>query len=114
NRKNRSWCRSSYSRALDSAANKEEPVRRGPEAGSSGSTLRQSSQNNIGFGPLGPAQSGLYANMSDRRRVDPEAPASGPLLTGSSLLAALSKAREYDERHQESRQDMPDQIMLQQ
>nr|GEV52828.1 ATP-dependent DNA helicase pfh1-like [Tanacetum cinerariifolium] len=42
------------------------------------------------------------------------APASGPLLTGSSLLAASSKAREDDERHQESRQDRPDQIMLQQ
>ncbi|GJR13978.1 RNA-directed DNA polymerase, eukaryota [Tanacetum coccineum] len=38
----------------------------------------------------------------------------GPLLTGSSLLAALFKAREDDERHQESRQDRPDQIMLQQ
>nr|GEW14706.1 alpha-aminoadipic semialdehyde synthase isoform X1 [Tanacetum cinerariifolium] len=35
-------------------------------------------------------------------QVDPGAPASGPLLTGSSLLAALSKAREDDERHQES------------
>nr|GEY89014.1 serine/threonine-protein phosphatase 7 long form homolog [Tanacetum cinerariifolium] len=46
-------------------------------------------------------------------RVDPGAPASGPLLTGSSLLAASSKAREDDERHQESRQDRPDQIMLQ-
>ncbi|GKD61055.1 hypothetical protein Tco_1298564 [Tanacetum coccineum] len=31
------------------------------------------------------------------------ASASGPLLTGSSLLAALFKAREDDERHQESR-----------
>nr|GFB63799.1 hypothetical protein [Tanacetum cinerariifolium] len=30
-----------------SAANKEEPVRRGPEAGSPGSTLRRSSQNSI-------------------------------------------------------------------
>ncbi|GJT88662.1 hypothetical protein Tco_1070379 [Tanacetum coccineum] len=39
------------------------------------------------------------------RRVDPGAPASGPLLTGSSLLAALFKARKDDERHQESRQD---------
>nr|GEV90354.1 hypothetical protein [Tanacetum cinerariifolium] len=47
-------------------------------------------------------------------RVDPGAPSSGPLLTGSSLLAALSKAREDDERHHESRQDRPDQIMLQQ
>ncbi|GJT24879.1 retrovirus-related pol polyprotein from transposon TNT 1-94 [Tanacetum coccineum] len=36
-------------------------------------------------------------------RVDPGAPASGPLLTGSSLLAALFKAREDDERYQESR-----------
>ncbi|GKA47321.1 hypothetical protein Tco_0740204 [Tanacetum coccineum] len=42
------------------------------------------------------------------------APASGPLLTDSSLLAALIKAREDDERHQESRQDRPDQIMHQQ
>nr|GEX25028.1 ribonuclease H-like domain-containing protein [Tanacetum cinerariifolium] len=41
------WCRSSSSRALDSAADKEEPVRRGPEAGASGSTLRRSSQNCI-------------------------------------------------------------------
>nr|GEU69385.1 retrovirus-related Pol polyprotein from transposon 17.6 [Tanacetum cinerariifolium] len=32
-------CRSSSSRALDSAANKEELVRRGPEAGAPGSTL---------------------------------------------------------------------------
>nr|GEU31729.1 magnesium transporter CorA-like family protein [Tanacetum cinerariifolium] len=40
------------------------------------------------------------------RRVDPGAPDSGPLLTGSSLLAALSKAREDDERHQESRGDI--------
>nr|GEY24920.1 hypothetical protein [Tanacetum cinerariifolium] len=47
------------------------------------------------------------------RRVDPGAPASGPLLTGSSLLAAPSKAREDNERHQESRQERPDQIMLQ-
>nr|GFA95214.1 histidine kinase CKI1-like [Tanacetum cinerariifolium] len=46
--------------------------------------------------------------------VDLEAPASGPLLTGSSLLAAPSKAREDDERYQESRQEWPDQIMLQQ
>nr|GEY79500.1 hypothetical protein [Tanacetum cinerariifolium] len=46
--------------------------------------------------------------------VDPGATASGPLLTGSSLLATLSKAREDDERHRESRQDRPDQIMLQQ
>nr|GEY24071.1 hypothetical protein [Tanacetum cinerariifolium] len=45
--------------------------------------------------------------------VDPGAPASGPLLTGSSLLAALSKARKDDERHQESHQNRPDQIMLQ-
>nr|GEW94552.1 hypothetical protein [Tanacetum cinerariifolium] len=30
------------------------------------------------------------------RRVDPGTPASSPLLTGSSLLAALSKAREDD------------------
>ncbi|GKC16627.1 hypothetical protein Tco_1013409 [Tanacetum coccineum] len=37
--------------------------------------------------------------------VDPGDPASGPLLTGSSLLAALFKDREDDERHQESRQD---------
>ncbi|GJY26575.1 hypothetical protein Tco_0401301 [Tanacetum coccineum] len=37
------------------------------------------------------------------RRVDLGAPASGPLLTGSSLLAALFKARKDDERHQESR-----------
>nr|GEX39584.1 hypothetical protein [Tanacetum cinerariifolium] len=36
-------CRSSSSRALDSAANKEEPVRRGLEAGAPGSTLRRSS-----------------------------------------------------------------------
>ncbi|GJU20006.1 hypothetical protein Tco_1153348 [Tanacetum coccineum] len=49
------------------------------------------------------------------------APASGPLLTGSSLFAALFKAREDDERHQEdderhqeSRQDRPVQIMHQQ
>ncbi|GKD92600.1 hypothetical protein Tco_1372437 [Tanacetum coccineum] len=42
-----------------------------------------------------------------RRRVDPEAPALGPLLTGSSLLAALFKAWEDDERHQESHQDQP-------
>ncbi|GKA38403.1 RNA-directed DNA polymerase, eukaryota [Tanacetum coccineum] len=35
-------------------------------------------------------------------RVGPGAPASGPLLTGSSLLAALFKAREDDEWHQES------------
>nr|GEZ90437.1 hypothetical protein [Tanacetum cinerariifolium] len=47
-------------------------------------------------------------------KVDLQALASGPLLTGSSLLAALSKAREDDERHQEIRQDRPDQIMLQQ
>ncbi|GJS18278.1 hypothetical protein Tco_0412750 [Tanacetum coccineum] len=47
------------------------------------------------------------------RRVDPGAPTSCPLLTGSSLLAALFKAREDDERHQESRQDQPNQIMLQ-
>nr|GEZ82667.1 hypothetical protein [Tanacetum cinerariifolium] len=46
--------------------------------------------------------------------VDPGAPASGLLLTGSSLLAASSEAREEDERHQESRQDRSDQIMLQQ
>ncbi|GKB04589.1 ATP synthase beta subunit [Tanacetum coccineum] len=46
--------------------------------------------------------------------VDPGAPASGPLLTGSSLLAALFKAQEDDERHKESRQDRPDQIMYQQ
>nr|GEX46063.1 hypothetical protein [Tanacetum cinerariifolium] len=33
--------------ALDDAANKEEPVRRGPEAGAPGSTLRRSSQNTL-------------------------------------------------------------------
>nr|GEZ03795.1 hypothetical protein [Tanacetum cinerariifolium] len=33
--------------ALDDDANKEEPVRRGPEAGAPGSTLRRSSQNTI-------------------------------------------------------------------
>nr|GEY46097.1 DNA-(apurinic or apyrimidinic site) lyase, chloroplastic isoform X3 [Tanacetum cinerariifolium] len=43
------------------------------------------------------------------RRVDPGAPASGPLLTGSSLCVALFKARENDERHEESRQDQPNQ-----
>nr|GEU53547.1 retrovirus-related Pol polyprotein from transposon TNT 1-94 [Tanacetum cinerariifolium] len=36
---------SSSSRALDNAANKEEPVRRGPGAGAPRSTLRRSSQN---------------------------------------------------------------------
>nr|GEV01833.1 cysteine-rich receptor-like protein kinase 10 [Tanacetum cinerariifolium] len=55
----------------------------------------------------------VQEGLSFRFRVDPGAPASGPLLTGSSLLAASSKAREDDEQHQESRQDRPDQIMLQ-
>nr|GEV65608.1 hypothetical protein [Tanacetum cinerariifolium] len=50
---------------------------------------------------------GWEARTSSRR-----APALGPLLTASSLLAAPSKAREDDERNQESRQGRPDQIML--
>ncbi|GJS64104.1 leucine-rich repeat protein [Tanacetum coccineum] len=52
--------------------------------------------------------------ISKKKRVDPGAPVSGPILTRSSLLAALFKAREEDERHQESRQDRPGQIILQQ
>ncbi|GJT94587.1 reverse transcriptase domain-containing protein [Tanacetum coccineum] len=56
----------------------------------------------------------LLGKASNVVRVDLGAPASGPLLTGSSLLAALFKAQEDDERHQESRQDRPDQIMHQQ
>ncbi|GJU27895.1 hypothetical protein Tco_1166516 [Tanacetum coccineum] len=39
---------------------------------------------------------GWKVRMSPRR-VDPGALASGPLLTGSSLLAVLFKAREDDE-----------------
>nr|GEY19855.1 RNA-directed DNA polymerase, eukaryota [Tanacetum cinerariifolium] len=42
------WVKSVHIKALDDAANKEEPARMGPEAGAPGSTLRRSSQNCIG------------------------------------------------------------------
>ncbi|GKC04491.1 hypothetical protein Tco_0996101 [Tanacetum coccineum] len=51
---------------------------------------------------------------TSQRRVDPGAPASGPLLTGSSLCVVLFKAREDDKWHHETLQDQPNQIMLQQ
>ncbi|GJR89285.1 hypothetical protein Tco_0213296 [Tanacetum coccineum] len=73
-------------------------------------------KSNVIFGrklKIGMAAYGWKVRTSPRR-VDPGAPASDPLLTGSSLLAALFKAREDDERHQESRQDRSDQIMHQQ
>ncbi|GKD28949.1 hypothetical protein Tco_1239727 [Tanacetum coccineum] len=60
---------------------------------------------------INPSHHPLVRN--EREWVDPGAPALSPLLTGSSLLAALFKAQKDDERHQESRQDWPDQIMHQ-
>ncbi|GJT97765.1 EGF-like domain-containing protein [Tanacetum coccineum] len=70
-----------------------------------------------GLWPRGPPSSygGVWLESAhvSATRMDPGAPASGLLLTGSLLLAALFNARKDDEWHQESRQDRPDQIMHQ-